>query len=162
MITTARRPACGFTLIELVVTVVILALLATAALPMVEVSVQRSKEQDLRTALRQIRNALDAYKLAVEEGQIIDSANKSGYPATLEALVQGVPDAHSPEQSKIYFLRRLPRDPMERDPTLAAVETWGLRSYASDPDDPQVGDEVFDVYSKSAAIGLNGIPYREW
>lgn len=157
-----RRPVCGFTLIELVVTVVIVALLATVALPMAEVSVQRSKEQDLRTALRQIRNALDAHKLAVEEGRILDANKQRGYPPTLETLVQGVTDAQDPEQGKIYFLRRLPRDPMERDARLTAAETWGLRSYDSEPDDPKEGDEVFDVFSKSDSIGLNGIPYREW
>jgi general secretion pathway protein G len=157
-----HRRTRGFTLIELVVTVAIVALLATVAMPMVEVTVQRSKEHDLRTALRQIRNALDAYKLAVEEGRIIDAANPSGYPPTLETLAQGVPDARSPEQSKIYFLRRLPRDPMAHDPLRPAAETWGLRSYGSDADEPREGDEVFDVYSTSAGTGLNGVPYREW
>lgn len=156
-----HRPG-GFTLIELVITVAILALLSTVALPMTEVAVQRTKEQELHTALRQIRDAIDAYKLAYDEGKIIKKVDESGYPPTLDVLIDGVDDAQSPIERRIYFLRRLPRDPFVRDSTITAAETWGKRSYASSAEDPQEGADVYDIYSNAVGTGLNGIPYREW
>lgn len=152
----------GFTLIELVITVAILALLSTIAFPMVEVAVQRSKEQDLHIALRQIREAIDAYKQASDEGHILKKVDSTGYPPTLDVLVEGVSDAKSPLDRKMYFLRRLPRDPFVADPKLPAADTWGKRSYASGPSEPQEGDDVYDVYTFSEGVGLNGIAYREW
>lgn len=153
----------GFTLIELVVTVAIVALLASVALPMAEVSVKRIKEQELRMALRDIRTALDAYKQAVEEGRVAQDIQQSGYPESLRVLVDGVPDASSPDRKKrIYFLRRIPRDPLFADPQRPDEETWGKRSYASSWDAPEEGDDVFDVYSLASGIGLNGIPYGRW
>ena len=152
----------GFTLIELMVTVAIIAVLATIAFPMAEVAAQRSKEQDLRHELRQIREAIDAYKQAADEGRIAKSVEQSGYPPALTDLVEGVKDAKSPEGKKIYFLRSLPRDPMSDDDQATSEETWGKRSYASPYDDPQEGDDVFDIYSLSDGDGLIGIPYREW
>jgi general secretion pathway protein G len=160
---TLRRRAGGFTLVEMMVTVTIIALLSTMALPMAELAVQRGKEQDLRRALREMRTALDAYKQAVDDGRIITSIEKSGYPPSLEVLVEGVPDAADASgNGRIYFLRRIPRDPMSSDPALTDAETWGKRSYASSPDAPQEGNDVFDVYSLSDGTGLNGIAYREW
>lgn len=152
----------GFTLIEVVITVAIVALLATIVLPVAELSVQRSKESELHIALRQIRGSIDAYKRAVDEGRIIKSADESGYPKSLAELVEGMPDATSITKSNIYFLRRIPRNPLVADPSVAASDTWGKRSYASPPDDPQEGDDVFDIYAMSEKVGLNGIPYREW
>lgn len=145
----------GFTLIELLITVAIVAVLASIALPLSEVSVQRGKEADLRRALRDVRNALDAYKRASDEGRILRSPDQSGYPPSLALLVEGVTDAKSPTGAKIYFLRRLPRDPFQPD-------SWGLRSYESPPSDPKPGKDVFDVHSLSERKGLNGIPHREW
>lgn len=153
----------GFTLVELVVTVAIVGVLASAALPMAELASRRAREQELHRALRQIRTALDAWRQAVEEGRIAHSLDSSGYPPTLRALVDGVPDAASPQQgARVFFLRRIPRDPLCRDPSLADEATWGKRDYRSGPDDPQEGEQVYDVYSRAPGVGLNGIPYRNW
>lgn len=159
-----RQPACaGFTLIELVVTVAIVGLLAALVFPMAEVTIQRNRERDLRDALREIRRALDAYKLAVDEKRIITAVGSSGFPPSLEVLVAGVGDAKSPDKDrKIFFLRRVPRDPMNPDFSIPAEATWGKRSYASPADAPQEGDDVYDVYSLSPGVGLNGIPYLKW
>ena len=154
--------AGGFTLIELVVTLLIVGLLAAAAVPMVELTVKRNKERELRTSLREIRSAIDAYKRASDEGRIVRLAQQSGYPPKLAALVEGVPDARSPDRRAIYFLRRLPRDPTFADPAATAESTWGKRSYASPPDAPVEGDDVFDVYSLSERTALNGTPYKSW
>jgi general secretion pathway protein G len=154
--------ARGFTLIELVITVAIVGLLATAAMPLVEITVKRGKEQELKSALREIRIAIDAYKEASDQGRIETPADASGYPPTLDLLYMGVADATSPDAKLIYFMRRLPRDPFSPDGSLAAAETWGLRSFVSPPDNPQPGDDVYDVYSQSAGVALNGTPYHDW
>jgi general secretion pathway protein G len=151
----------GFTLIELVITVAIVGVLALLAAPLLEVTAQRHKEAELRLALRQIREAIDAYHQAVLDKKIASPVDASGYPPTLESLVAGVPDITKPDRPAMYFLRKLPRDPMNPDKTLSAAETWGQRSYASPPEAPSPGDDVFDVYSLSEAVGLNGVPYRE-
>jgi general secretion pathway protein G len=137
------------------ITVAIIALLASVALPLAEVQIQRNKEADLRRALREVREAIDAYKRAADEGAIEKPVNKSGYPPTLEKLVEGVPDKRDAEGGRLYFLRRIPPDPMTGG-------EWGLRSFASPPDAPTKGDDVYDIYSQSEDVGLNGIRYREW
>lgn len=147
--------AKGFTLVELVVTVTIVALLASVAMPLAEATVQRNREQDLRRSLREIREAIDAYKLAADEGRIERKADASGYPERLELLVEGVPDKKAADGRKLHFLRRIPADPM-------GAGEWGLRSYASPADAPEEGKDVYDVYSRSMETGLNGIPYRLW
>jgi general secretion pathway protein G len=154
--------AKGFTLIELVVAVAIVSILAAAALPLNELVVQRAKEQDLRRALRDIRTGIDAYKQASDEGRIVKKTGESGYPKKLEELAEGVEDQKSPKRDKIYFLRRIPRDPFATDSALSDAATWSKRSYASPPDDPREGEDVFDVYTTAAGKGINGRPYREW
>jgi len=118
--------------------------------------VQRAKEQDLRRALREIRSAIDAYKQASDEGRMVRKIGESGYPKRLEELVEGIEDQKHPKRERIYFLRRIPRDPFTEE------GKWGLRSYASPPDDPKEGADVFDVYTLAQGKGINGRPYKEW
>jgi general secretion pathway protein G len=157
-----RYPARGFTLVEMLVTLAIVAMLASVALPLTQVAAQRTKEEELKRMLWKMRDAIDAYKAAAEAGKIDRTIGDSGYPATLETLVEGVPDKTSPTKARIYFLRRIPRDPMCDCPSTADAKTWGRRSYASPADAPREGVDVYDVYSQSADVGLNGIPYRQW
>jgi general secretion pathway protein G len=152
----------GFTLIELVVVIAIIAILATGLLPLAELANQRSKETELHAALRDIRTAIDAYKQATDEGRVERKADETGYPPSLELLAAGVPNAKDPEKRKIYFMRRIPRDPFSLAPEVPAHKTWGLRSYESPPDEPKDGKDVFDVYSLSQKKGLNGVPYNKW
>lgn len=151
----------GFTLIELMVTLALIALFATMAQPLAEMTIKRNKEADLRTALRQIREALDTYKQAADDGRVQTRPGDSGYPRTLSVLVDGVEDQKSPQRNRLYFLRRIPRDPFA-DPEVSADNSWGKRSYKSPYDRPRPGDDVYDVYSLSTEIGINGIPYSDW
>ena len=155
----------GFTLIELIVTVTIVAILASVAMPMLQMSVQRNKEIELRANLRQIREAIDAYKKAVDEGRIKKSIEETGYPPNLEILVNGAVDEKDINRNKLKFLRKIPLDPMTTSAdknTDNLPNNWGLRSYASEASDPQQGADVFDVYSLSQKIGINGIAYAKW
>jgi len=159
-----RRGICrnGFTLIEMVITVALVGILASALVPLADLTVQRMHEKELRIALRQIRSAIDAYKVAVDAGMIMRKVDSTGYPPSLDVLVDGIDDIRQPGKNVIRFLRKMPRDPFVSDPNVPAVDTWGKRSYASQPDEPSEGADVFDVYSRAEGIGLNGIPYRQW
>ncbi len=203
----------GFTLIEMVVVLAIVGILATAARPLLELSLRRTREFALRESLRTLRGAIDAYKQAVDERRLASPADASGYPPTLEALVQGVPELEGAEAAgasaaaldassknpaeanpaldspdlhpfglsssslatlpktdvrrvggtskRLYFLRRLPRDPFA-DAALTAAQSWGLRGYGSSAEAPAAGKEVFDVYSRSDGMALDGSRLRDW
>lgn len=156
-------PHRGFTIIELVACLAILAILSTLAQPLAELAVKRHKEAELRRALWELRDAIDAYKRAGDEGRIARDPSRSGYPPDLLTLVQGRPDAQAPQSGRsVYFLRRIPRDPFFEDGSVPAHLTWGLRSYASPPNAPRPGEDVYDVYSMSAVVGMNGLPYGKW
>ncbi|NUT60849.1 type II secretion system protein [Herbaspirillum sp. C9C3] len=152
----------GFTIVELLVTVMLVSILASVAFPLMGLVNQRNKEAELRRSLMEIRRGLDLYKKAVEDGHVFAAAGQSGYPPTLESLQEGVADIKSASGGKMYFLRKIPRDPFFPDPSVPASDSWGKRSYASSPDDPKSGADVFDIFSRSEGTGLNGIRYREW
>lgn len=150
----------GFTLVELLVTLALLALLVTSASPVVQLSGKREKERELKRALWQIRDALDAYKDAVDQGLIKKTADSSGYPPNLTILVTGVENSQDPKKKKIFFLRRIPRDPFASDTTLNNAQTWRIRAYDGAMD--EMAKDVYDVSSRSGAMGINQQLYSEW
>jgi len=152
----------GFSYIELVFTVAILALLATSATPYLENTITRNKEKELRENLRNIRTAIDAYKSAYDAGKMTKIVGESGYPKTLAVLETGVIDKTSPEKKKIRFIRKIPADPMYEGEITTAANTWGKRSYDSEVDNPTEGSDVYDIYSLSQQKGLNDTPYSKW
>ena len=152
----------GFTLVEMVMTVAIVGVLASAAMPLASLVSQRSKEQELRQSLLQIREAIDAHRRDFDAGRIAKGTTDSGYPKTLKDLTEGVVDQTSQKKKRFIYLRRMPRDPLHMDQSVSAEQTWGLRSYESPPDEPSPGSDVFDVYSLNKGVGLNGIPYSKW
>jgi general secretion pathway protein G len=161
LLRSALRNGQGLTLLELIIAMAILSVLATAVLPMAEVTVKRSKEIELRRALREIRTAIDDYradyKRAAEEKKIITSINETGYPKELEDLLKGN-DWGGLYPYKKKYLRRIPADPFD-----TYEQGWGMRSLADDPESTVWGGEdVFDVYSQSTGIGLDGTSYNTW
>jgi general secretion pathway protein G len=164
-----RRTAnCGFTFIELVITLALVGLVSLLALPLYEVSATRMKESELRRALRTIREGIDAYKAATDSGSLPHQAGESGYPPSLDILTQALDLSGKSDPSgtiasqRIVILRQLPRDPFSTNAELPAAQTWNTRSYASRADDPQPGPDVFDVSSKSTRTALDGTPYASW
>ncbi|MEP7294947.1 MAG: type II secretion system protein [Burkholderiales bacterium] len=163
-------PPRGFTLIELLITLALVGLLSSVALPLYEVSATRAKEVELRQALRTIRAGLDAYKAATDTGDLAKQVGESGYPASLDVLTQVLELSSkrvfgmegSPASRRMVILRQMPRDPFFPDRTVPAEQTWKTRAYATRADDPQPGDDVFDVSSTSTRIGLDGTAYNSW
>ena len=152
----AGRRQRGYTLVELVIVCVTLTVLAGISMPVVKFTVKRSKEMELRTALREMRAAIDEFKRYSDSGLLPIELGTDGYPKELELLVEGV-DVVGQIDRKVKFLRRIPIDPM------TGKDEWGLRSYQDDWDATSWGGEnVYDVYSLSEGVGLNGIPYSEW
>lgn len=146
----------GFTLAELVMVCSILGILAALILPVARFTVKRSKEANLRQSLREMRNAIDEYKRFSDAGLLTIELGTDGYPSDLEILVEGV-DLVGQVRSRAKFLRRIPIDPMTGE------AEWGKRSYQDDFDaDNWGGESLYDVYSLSEGVGLNGVPYREW
>jgi general secretion pathway protein G len=125
-------------------------------------TLQRQREAALREALREIRGAIDRYRLAVDQGLIQRRMSDPGYPPDLAVLVRGAPNQVSPTREPLVFLRRIPRDPFNADTRIPAENSWRLRSYASPHDAPTPGADVFDVLTHGKGVGLNGVPYSEW
>lgn len=163
----AIKKNLGFSYVEMVFAVAMLALLAAVATPYLEKNIQRKKELELRQNLRQIRNAIDEYKEASDLGKIKKTIGETGYPRRLQDLVIGVENITDPQKKKLYFLRRIPADPMhpksfQADKAINPEDTWAKRSYESDAETPREGSDVYDVYSQSTEIGMNGIAYGQW
>ncbi len=146
----------GYTMVEMVVVCALLVIVAAVALPTAKYSIKRGKEMELRQALRQMRNAIDEFKRYSDAGLIPVELGTDGYPSELEILIEGVEVVGQIDKS-VRFLRRLPVDPMTGE------AEWGLRSFQDDFDsDSWGGENVFDVYSLSEGVGLDGVPYQEW
>ena len=149
----------GYSIIELLVVMTVLGILATAAMPLMELTARRTKERELKLALHEIRRAIDDYKKLYDAGRIAKISSVNGYPSSLQVLANGVPDAGG--GPTIYFLRPIPKDPFAAREVPAEL-SWGLRSYFSSAEQPQAGVDVYDVYSTVSGVGINGIPYRKW
>ena len=154
------RDSRGFTFVELMVVTAIIMILASVAIPLVQLTAQREREAELHRSLREMRTAIDKFKDAVDQGLIpatdLDPANE-GYPKDLELLVNGVSVANDASGRKLKFLRRVPIDPMTKS------TDWGKRSYQDRPDSTSRGGQnVFQVYTTSDGIGLDGTKYKDW
>jgi general secretion pathway protein G len=156
-----KRPR-GFTIVELLVVMAILGTLAAAVMPLGETMIRAQQERDLRRALWDIRDAIDEYKRAVDAGAAAVPSDRSHYPPSLQALVDGFDDLRPSARGRHwYFLRQLPRDPFA-PASLPAEKTWRLRSYASPAEKPAAGQDVYDVHSSSDESGLDGTRYASW
>jgi general secretion pathway protein G len=154
------RDQRGYSFVELLVVTAILFILASAVMPLAQVTAQRQREVELRAALRQMRTAIDRFKDAVDQQRIASTEvepGSEGYPPDLETLVEGVPIQNDQSGTKLKFLRRVPIDPMTNS------TEWGMRSYADRPDSTSWGGRsVFDVYTKSGGTALDGTKYKDW
>jgi general secretion pathway protein G len=149
----ALAPDAGLTLIELIITVAIVGILATAALPVARFQVKREKERELRRDLWEMRDAIDHYKDAADRGGMQIKVDSLGYPPDLQTLVDGV----AVQNQKVRFLRAIPIDPMTKS------NDWGMRSNQDDADSTSWGGQnVFDVYTKSEGTALDGTKYNTW
>lgn len=149
----ARSSEAGLTLVELIITVAIIAILAAAVVPIARFQVRREKERELRRDLWAMRDAIDQYKDAAEKGAFQTKVDSMNYPPDLQTLVDGV----DVQGKKVRFLRGIPIDPMTNS------TDWGLRSNQDDPDSDSFGGQnVFDVHTKSQATGLDGTKYSTW
>ena len=150
----------GYSFVELLIVSAMLLILASVAMPLATVTAQRQREAELRIALRDIRNAIDKFKDAVDNGRIAQTEVQPGsenYPPDLETLVEGVPMQNDQTGVKLKFLRRIPTDPMTK------TTEWGLRAYGDKPDARSWGrGSVFDVHSKSSGTALDGSLYKDW
>jgi general secretion pathway protein G len=150
----------GYTFVELLMVTTILFILASAVMPLAQVTSTRHREAELRRTLRELRTAIDNFKSAVDRGLIPTTElqpGSEGYPPDLETLVQGVSAANDASGRKLRFLRRIPVDPM------TAGTDWGLRAYQDSPTATSWGGQnVFDVYTKSQATALDGTRYTDW
>ncbi|HEX9020958.1 MAG TPA: type II secretion system protein [Nitrospirota bacterium] len=155
----------GVTLVELLVVIAIVAILTTAAMPLSRMTVKRVKELELRNDLRVLRSAIDAFKKDCAEKRLSTDyckEDQDNYPESLEQLTQPLKLAGAVEKTRKY-LRRIPRDPMTAVESPGNLNNWGLRSYSDPPDSDQWGGgNVYDVYSKSNAISLDGSKYNTW
>jgi general secretion pathway protein G len=150
----------GFTMLELMAVLAILATLAWMVMPLAEVARERERERELRRALWEIRDAIDAYQRVYDAHTNVKMSGISGYPPSLATLAEGIPDPASAGQM-LYFIRRIPRDPFA-SATLPPEQTWGLRSYDSSASEPAAGADVYDVYSRSTAMALDGTLVKSW
>ena len=154
------RSERGYTFVELLIVTTILMVLASAVMPLAQVTSQRQREAELRRSLREMRTAIDKFKDAVDLGQIAASElapGDEGYPPDLDTLVEGISAANDASGRKLKYLRRIPIDPITNS------RGWGMRSYQDSPDTTVWGGKnVFDVYTKSTATGLDGTKYRDW
>ena len=150
----------GYTFVELIVVTTILLILASAVMPLAQVATQRQREAELRRSLREMRTAIDQFRNAVDQGRIPTTElapENQGYPKDLDTLVKGVSAANDATNTKLKFLRRIPRDPMTNSPE------WGMRSYQDSPTSTTWGGQnVFDVYTKFSGTALDGSNYRDW
>ena len=152
----------GVTLIELMVCLAVLAIFALMVNHVVVIMATREREQQLYSALRALRGAIDAHKRAFDAGRIALPPGSSGYPKDLQTLVDGVEDQQDPKRGKLKFIDRIPPDPTQRNRDAPPISMWATRAYASDPNSPQPGADVYDIHSKSTEAGLNGALYSKW
>ncbi|HSH96273.1 MAG TPA: type II secretion system protein [Roseimicrobium sp.] len=159
-----RSRLLGFTLIELLITLALVGIAASVALPFGALVETRAKEAQLRSALRTLRQALDSYKAASDAGAIDKPTGSSGYPPNLDVLVTGVPRSAALgfNAKPMVFLRQVPKDPFFEDKAAPAAQMWNVRSYGAAPGDFGPGSDVFDVSSKSNRTALDGTRLSEW